>query len=202
VGPATQTHHALEDVAAMLTGTGLVALGATLFAAAGLYSGGTAGVALLVHHATGLGFGPLFLLINLPFFALALARMGWKTTLRTALAVALVAALADLTAGAIAIERLDALYAACLGGALIGVGMLILFRHRASLGGVNLLALYLQDRHGLRAGYVQLAIDLLVLLAGVVTLDGAAAGPSLVGAVVLNVILATNHKPGRYVGVS
>ena len=199
---AAQTHHALEDVAALLTGTVFVALGATLFATAGLYSGGTAGIALVLHHATGFGFGPLFLLINLPFFGLALARMGWQTTLRTALAVILVAVLADLTERWIAIERLEALYAACLGGALIGVGMLILFRHRASLGGANLLALYLQERHGLRAGYVQLAIDLLVLLAGFLLLDGAAAGLSLLGAVVLNAILVANHKPGRYVGVS
>lgn len=186
----------------MLTGSVFVVLGATLFATAGLYSGGTAGIALLVHHTTGLAFGQLFFFINLPFFALALARMGWKTTTRTALTVALVAVLADLTAAWMSIERLDSVYAACLGGALIGVGTLILFRHRASLGDVNLLALYLQERHGLRAGYVQLAIDVLILLAGFLMLDGAAAGLSLLGAIVLNVILATNHKPDRYVAVS
>ena len=48
--------------------------------------------------------------------------------------------------------------------ALMGIGMLMLFRHRTSLGGINILALYLQDKHGLRAGFVQLGIDAVILL--------------------------------------
>ncbi|MBB3233032.1 YitT family protein [Halomonas stenophila] len=39
-----------------------------------------------------------------------------------------------------------------MGGSLIGLGMRVLFRHRTSLGGINILALFLQQRHGWRAG--------------------------------------------------
>jgi len=48
--------------------------------------------------------------------------------------------------------ELNLVYAAVFGGFAMGVGLLILFRHRASLGGVNILALFLQERFGLRAG--------------------------------------------------
>ena len=49
-----------------------------------------------------------------------------------------------------------------LGSLLAGIGLIVLFRHQASLGGVNILALYLQQSRGWRAGYVQLVVDVLL----------------------------------------
>lgn len=189
-------------MAAILTGTLLVALGVTLYSKAVLLTGGTAGLALLLQYATGYGFGPLFFLLNLPFYYLAIKRMGWKLTLRTFVAVLLVSVFSRLTPGWIDVARIDPIYATVIGGALMGVGLLILFRHRTSLGGVNILALYLQERHGIRAGYVQLAIDAMILTASFFVLEMDRVALSMVGAAVLNLILATNHRPGRYTGVS
>ena len=45
----------------------------------------------------GWSFGPVFFLLNLPFYALAIWRMGWKFTLRTVCAVGLVSLFAELT---------------------------------------------------------------------------------------------------------
>ncbi|KAB0266822.1 YitT family protein [Microvirga brassicacearum] len=196
------THRAHEDVAALLTGTLIVALGVTLYSKAVLLTGGTAGLALLLQYATGFEFGPLFFAINLPFYYLAVRRMGRKLTIRTFLAVLLVSVFSNLTPSWVGIDHLNPAYAAIIGGALMGVGLLILFRHRTSLGGINILALYIQERYGIRAGYVQLGIDALILLAAFSVLDFDRVALSLVGAAVLNLILATNHRPGRYTGVS
>jgi len=198
----TSMHRPFEDVAAMLTGTLMVALGVTFYSTAGLLTGGTAGLALLLGRATGSEFGAAFFAINLPFYYLAVKRMGWKLALRTFLAVLMVSLLSELAASSISMGHLDPIFAAVTGGALTGIGLLILFRHRASLGGINILALYLQERHNLRAGYVQLAIDALILLASVLVLDLARLALSLLGTCVLNLVLATNHRPGRYTGVS
>ena len=198
----TSMHRPFEDVAAMLTGTLMVALGVTFYSTAGLLTGGTAGLALLLGRATGSEFGAAFFAINLPFYYLAVKRMGWKLASRTFLAVLLVSLLSKLAASSISMGHLDPIFAAVTGGALTGIGLLILFRHRASLGGINILALYLQERHNLRAGYVQLAIDALILLASVLVLDLARLALSLLGTCVLNLVLATNHRPGRYTGVS
>ena len=88
-----------------------------------------------------------------------------------------------------------------LGGLLVGAGLLMLFRHRASLGGVNVVALYLQERLGWRAGRVQLVVDLLILLAAFGVTDLWRVALSVLGAVVLNMTLAINHRPGRYMAV-
>lgn len=59
-------HTYLEDPQALLAGTLLVSLGITLFIKANLVTGGTADIAFLGYYATGLSFGLLFFLINLP----------------------------------------------------------------------------------------------------------------------------------------
>jgi uncharacterized membrane-anchored protein YitT (DUF2179 family) len=53
-------HSLLEDVLAILTGTLFVSLGIALFNQAGLLTGGTAGLAFLIHYRTGLSFGTSF----------------------------------------------------------------------------------------------------------------------------------------------
>jgi hypothetical protein len=49
---------------------------------------------------------------------------------------------------------------------------------------------------------VQLGIDGLILLVALTQLPLDRVGYSVVGAVTLNLIIALNHKPGRYIGVS
>jgi uncharacterized membrane-anchored protein YitT (DUF2179 family) len=79
--------------------------------------------------------------------------------------------------------------------------MLMLFRHRASLGGFNVLVLYLQERFGWRAGQVQMVFDCAIVLAAFAVVDWQQIIWSVVGAVVLNMTLAINHRPGRYMAV-
>ncbi|AJY52298.1 MULTISPECIES: YitT family protein [Halomonadaceae] len=199
-------HRPYEDVMAMLLGTFFVALGVTFYTHAVLLTGSTAGLALLLSYmtssVTGWGFGVYFFAINLPFYYLAVKRMGWSFTLRTFAAIGLVSLFSELTQGWVQFASVPSIYAALMGGALMGIGMLMLFRHRTSLGGINILALYLQDKHGLRAGYVQLAIDGVILLIALTQLPLDRVGYSVLGALTLNLIIALNHKPGRYIGVS
>lgn len=98
-------------------------------------------------------------------------------------------------------EHLSPPLAAVLGGLLCGTGMLILFRHRASLGGLNILVLYLQERLGWRAGKVQMLMDGLIVLGALWVTDGERVALSVLGAVVLNLTLAINHRPGRYMAM-
>jgi len=196
-----QRHRPHEDVQALLAGTLFVALGVVMFRHAGLLTGGTAGLAFLLHYATGWNFSLVFFLINLPFYGLALQRMGWVFTLKTFAAVSLLALLAQWVPHWITFGELSTGFAAVAGGLLMGAGMLMLFRHRASLGGFNVLVLWLQERHGWRAGRVQMAFDCAIVLAALAVVDSGQIAWSVVGAVVLNMTLAVNHRPGRYMAV-
>jgi len=197
--PPPPPHSLFDDVQALATGTLFVALGLVLFRQAGFVTGGTAGIALLLHYATGVGFGPAFFAINLPFYVLAWRRMGPRFTIKTGIAVAALSWLAEVVPVWLPLAgNVQPLFAALGGGLLIGAGLLILFRHQASLGGLNVLVLWLQERRGWRAGHLQMAIDVTILMAAWPWVSSTQLALSVLGAVALNFALAVNHRPGRY----
>ncbi|TGO04174.1 YitT family protein [Serinibacter arcticus] len=197
-------HSVVEDVFGILTGAFIASLGLNLLQAVDAVTGGTAGLALLLSYALPIPFGVLFFAVNIPFFLLALRAKGWGFTARSATAVALAAVLASLhpfagLADTIGLA-LHPVYAILTGNLLAGVGLLMLFRHRASLGGFNILALTLQERLGWSAGYVQMGLDVAVVLLALTVVAPQTVLLSAAGAVVLSLVLVLNHKPGRYLG--
>jgi uncharacterized membrane-anchored protein YitT (DUF2179 family) len=202
-GPPRVDHHtAFEDAQAIVTAAAVIALGTGFLRAAHLLTGGVTGVALLLARVTPLSFGQLLVVLNLPFLWLALRRLGWRFTAKTAVSVVLVSVISDHLPRLVRLEALHPAYAAVMGGFLFGIGLLMLFRHQASLGGLNVLAVWLQERHGIRAGLVQMAIDAVIVVAGCFVVPPWTLVLSVLGALTLNFVLAINHKPGRYLGES
>lgn len=192
-------HSHLEDAMAMVIGTFLISFAMLLMQQAHTLTGGTTGFALLVHYATGIKFGVIFFLINIPFYYLAYKRLSMQMVIKTMIAVALLSVLTELHPHFIHLDGITPVYGTVLANLLIGIGFLILFRHRSSLGGFNLLALYLQERYGIAAGKVQMDLDISVLLASTMFISVPLLAISILGAVVLNLILTINHRPDRYV---
>lgn len=199
--PATERHSLFDDLQALVTGTLFVAIGLMLFRHAGLVTGGTAGIALVLHYATGLPFGAAFFAINLPFYGLAWQRMGRRFTVKTVVAVGMLSLLVEAVPQWLQLQAVHPVFAAIGGGLLIGAGFIILFRHQASLGGLNVFVLWLQAQRGWRAGHLQMAIDIGILLAALPWLQPWQLGLSVLGAVAMNFALAVNHRPGRYAAV-
>jgi uncharacterized membrane-anchored protein YitT (DUF2179 family) len=199
--PPSLPHTWLDDGHALLAGSLFVALGLTMFAHAGLLTGGVAGIAFLISYATGAPLGGLFFVLNLPFYWLAWRRLGPEFTLKSFGAVAAVSLFTTLAPRAVSFDKLNTWVAAVLGGFLIGFGLLALLRHRASVGGVNILAQALQERHGWSAGKVQMSVDCSVVLAALLVIDPLRVLQSVLGAVAVSAILVLNHRPGRYLGV-
>ncbi len=196
----TQDHSVAEDILGILTGTFLVSLGLHLLHAAGAVTGGTAGLSLLLGYATGWPFWILFAAVNLPFALLAVWRRGWDFTIRTIVCIALVSGLAPLHDALFPISGLQPLYGTLAGNLLAGVGVLILFRHRGSVGGINIVGLEIQDRTGFRAGWTMMIFDVLIVALALLVVSWPNVVMSAVGAILLNLVLALNHRPGRYLG--
>jgi uncharacterized membrane-anchored protein YitT (DUF2179 family) len=198
---AATRHTPIEDVQGVFSGSLVSAIGLYLLASAGLLTGSTAGVAFLLHYAFGINFGLAFFLLNLPFFWLSWKRLGMAFTIKTFIAIGLTSVLSDVQSRFFSISSIHPAWAALLGGLLLGFGVLALYRHRASLGGVGILGVYLQERFGIRAGLVQLAIDLCVLAAAFFVTTPPVVFYSVLGAVVLNLFVAINHRADRYIAL-
>lgn len=193
-----EKHTHKEDWIAILTGTFLVAQGVYFLQSANLLTGGTTGLALLVSQFVPASFGTLYFLANSPFYLLAWKRFGARFAFNSAISGALVSIFADHLYLVITLETINEIYCAVAGGLLMGLGMLILFRHRSSLGGFNVLCLFIQDKFGISVGKSQLIIDLCILVASFFFVSPQVIGLSILGAILLNVVLAMNHKPTRY----
>ena len=193
-------HHLLEDIQALFSGTLIFAFAILLFRQAEMLTGGTAGLAFLAYYVSDLPFGLLYFLINLPFYAFGLRALGRAFTVKTFCAVSLLSFFSETLPHFVRFERLDPLLAAVLGGLLAGVGLLMLIRHQASLGGIGILAIYLQKTRGWRAGTLQMVADGGIVLAALFIADPARVALSVVGALLLNMVLTINHRPGRYFG--
>lgn len=198
--PSHTKHSVAEDILGILTGTFAASFGLFLLKSSEAVTGGTAGLALLVSYSVALPFGVVFMVVNLPFFALAVWKKGWNFALRTVAAVAVVSVLSSVHPAALGVVSIDPVYAVLGGNLLAGVGLLILFRHKSSLGGFNILALVLQERLNWRAGYVQMVLDVAIVLAAFALVSPLMVILSAAGATLLNFILALNHRPGRYLG--
>lgn len=193
-------HKPVEDAQALVLGTGLCALGAQFLTAAGLVTGQTAGLALLLSYVTDWSFSVWFFLINLPFYVLGWIRMGPRFVVKTVIAVTLVSVISAAMPRFIQFDLLDPWAASAMAGAVIGMGLIVVFRHGASLGGIGILALWVQERFGFQAGWVQLGFDGLLFALALAVLDTWLVAASLFGAVIVNLIIAVNHRRDRYVG--
>jgi uncharacterized membrane-anchored protein YitT (DUF2179 family) len=194
-------HSWLDDAHALIAGSLFVALGMTMFAHVGLLTGGVAGVAYLLRYAFGVDLSLAFFVLNMPFYWLAWRQLGGEFTVKSFIAVALVSACTAAAPRYVRFELLDPWVASVVGGLLIGFGLLALLRHRASVGGVNILAQFLQQKRGFSAGKVQMSVDVCVVLAALMTVPPERVLQSVVGAVAIGAFLALNHRPGRYLGV-
>ncbi len=165
----------------------------------GLLTGQTAGLAVIVSYLTGWSFGAVFFVINIPFYLLAWFRMGPVFTFRSLLSVSLLSLVTTLLPYGWTPGEMNLGLGAVICGSIIGAGLLILFRHNGSMGGFGVLALLIQDKTGFRAGYVQLAADVVIFGAALFIFPFQIVAWSLLGAVVTNLVIAVNHRRDRYV---
>ena len=198
--PPTSTEHSLiEDILGLIAGTALMALTVQLLQAGGLFTGQIAGLSLVLSYVGFGSFAVVFFLLNLPFYWLAMARMGTRFTIKTFAAVALVSVQSALMPRVLDIAFLHPLAAAGLAGITGGAGLLILFRHGATLGGVGIVAVYLQDTRGIKAGHVQLAFDAGVFGLAFALFDWPVVAASALGAAIVNIVITLNHRRDRYI---
>jgi len=192
-------HTVLEDAQGLLTGTTLAGTGLVVLTHLGLITGQTAGLALLLSYVTDISFAVFFFLLNLPFYWLGYKRLGLRFITKTIICVGLISVFSAAFPQLLHIQSLNPLFGIALFGVLTGAGLLAIFRHGASLGGIGILALYLQEKTGFRAGWTQLLVDACIFLAAFFLIDARSVLLSLAGAVVVNLIVAVNHRKDWYV---
>jgi len=126
-------------------------------------AGGLLGLSLIFHYLSpGLSVGLLYALLNLPFILLGWFRIGHRFVYYTAFGIAVFALASEL----IDLPPLDLdnlLLSTILAGVISGAGVGLVFRSAGSLGGADILAVYLNKRLSFRMGWTYLLVNVVVL---------------------------------------
>lgn len=147
----------------IVLGCFLASIGLYMLKSAELVTGGTAGLSLGLSYILSMPFGVVFFIINIPFYIFSFINMGWRFTVTTIVSVSILTLFSFLHPFYPAIE-LPGIVAAVAGGLIVGFGLIILFANQASLGGANILALFLQKRFGTNPGTINFIFDFCVVM--------------------------------------
>ncbi|GKV54774.1 YitT family protein [Sporosarcina sp. NCCP-2222] len=131
----------------------LIAIGATLAAVAlelflipnSVIDGGIIGISLLLNIITGIPFGILILLINLPFLFFGFKHIGKSFFVSSVLAIALLAII-EFPLKSVGPFVTDPLLATVFGGLILGAGVGLVIRNGGALDGTEILGILLTRR--------------------------------------------------------
>lgn len=145
----------------------LLAAGVSFFILPGeIATGGTPGIAILLHHLTNLPTGFLVVAVNIPLYIAGIKMLGKGFAVRTTIAILLMSALIDLFsqfdfAGQITESTM---LATLYGGILVGGGVGLILKGNASAGGSTIVARLISSRTSITSGQVIMFIDLLIIV--------------------------------------
>jgi uncharacterized membrane-anchored protein YitT (DUF2179 family) len=127
-------------------------------------SGGAAGIAILNDYFLHIPLAMTLWIINFGLLLLALKKLGKQAALWTIYCVAVTSVTVDCMITLIQNPINNILYDVVYGALIFGTGVGILFRHGASSGGMDILALILAKWTGKKPGIILFWINSIVLL--------------------------------------
>lgn len=135
----------IKDIIYILLGTFITALALNIFFVPNnISSGGASGLAIVLNYLFKLPVGLTVFLLNLPLFIVSIIKLGFKFTIKALVGTALLSVFIDVTSTISNYEifniHSDYILSSIFGGLLLGLGLSIVFKGKASTGGSELLA--------------------------------------------------------------
>lgn len=132
-----------------------------------LLSGGVSGIALILNYIFGFNPGVLVFVFNIPIFLAGYKYVDKEFILLSLVGMTAFSVFIDIFAFMKDIIYIDDVLLSCLyGGVFNGIGMGIVFRNRASQGGVDIVAVILKKYFSINLGTTSLLINIAVVTLG------------------------------------
>ncbi|PLY05026.1 MAG: YitT family protein [Arcobacter sp.] len=141
-----------------------------------MITGGTAGLALLIHYVTPLTIGTLIALVNFPLLVIGSKYLGKIFAIRTIITILMISSFIDFFAQIIELKPfiIDTSLSAIFGGIFTGVGLALVIKGNSSAGGSTILAKIISSKTEIKPGQVILIIDSLIVLSSLFIIEDTA----------------------------
>ncbi len=154
----------LARIIAMVVGSAIYGVGVASFLDPNdVAAGGVTGCSVIMNRLTGLETGTWYLILNIPIILLGLWKFGIRFISGTAFCIVLTTFFTNYFAAFPAVTK-DMMLASLTGGALLAVGMVIIFRAGATTGGSDIIVKLLRLRYKyLKTGVLFFITDLIII---------------------------------------
>ncbi len=131
-----------------------------------LVTGGTSGMALLLHYLLHLPTGAMMIAVNIPLLLLGARYLGRSFMIRSIVTIVLSSIFIDLLYEIFHVKSLtnDVILASIFGGVCVGIGLGCVLSGNASAGGSTILAKIIASKTMIKASTVMLVIDVMIIV--------------------------------------
>lgn len=150
----------------ILIGSIILAFGVVAFLAPNkVATGGTAGLAIVLHEVLNMSIGFLIGLINVPLLLVSIKYLGKQFAFKTTVCIFLIMCSIEFFVQIIHVQSFtnNLLLATLYGGVSVGVGLGFVFKGDASAGGGTILAKIISVKTGMKTSTIILILDALVV---------------------------------------
>jgi len=129
--------------------------------------GGVSGIAIILNYFAKLPVGALIMALNIPVFLLGLKTLGKKYVIHSLAGMIVSSIFIDVFYEVLKVPPAtdNPVLASIYGGIMLGVGLGIVFRGRASTGGSDIIGMVLSKHTGMSLGYGIMITDFLIISA-------------------------------------
>ena len=160
----------IKDTVFIIIGTFILAVGLVFFIAPYKFvPGGVYGISIVIHHLFGTPIGLVALCLDIPLLLIGIKILGNKFGVKTVVGLVLTAVFVDILGQVLGNNPLvenDALLSAIFGGALVGLGLGLVFRAKATSGGTDIVAMIICKYTRLKMGQSLIYVDSAIVLIG------------------------------------
>ena len=131
-----------------------------------LITGGTAGLALLLHHLTPFTIGTWMFLINVPLVLVGTKYFGKMYAIKSVITIVLISLVIDFLNEIVNLPAVtnETLLGSIFGGIFIGLGLGFIIKGKSSAGGSSIIATIIASKTKYKASEAMLFIDAAVIL--------------------------------------
>jgi len=133
--------------------------------------GGVYGISIVLHYLFGTPVGIMALAFDIPLTLLGIKILGPRFGFKTVLGFSLTAVFNDTLTYFWGYEPLvkgDALLSSIFGGVLLGIGIGLIFRSKATSGGTDIVAMIINKTTKISLGLLMIYVDSLIVLFGLI----------------------------------
>ncbi len=134
--------------------------------------GGVYGIGIVLHHLIGAPVGLTGLIINIPLTIIGIKVLGPRFGVKTIVGFILASLFIDLLSywwGSVPLVEDDALLSCIFGGVLIGLGLGLIFKSRATSGGSDIIAMIMSKYTRVPVGQSLIIVDAIIVLFGLIS---------------------------------